>query len=110
MWAMLQSEKPEDLVIGTGESASVRDFLILAFKHVGLDWQDHVVVDPAYFRPTEVDHLRADVAKARQAIGWEPSVDLPGLVRLMIEADMKLAREERLLADAGHFHPMSRLS
>jgi GDPmannose 4,6-dehydratase len=88
MWRMLQQEKPDDYVIATGETHSVREFLEEAFSHVGLDWQKHVVVDPRYFRPAEVDVLQGDAGKARKALGWRPTVGFKELVRSMVEADM----------------------
>ncbi len=88
MWLMLQQPKPDDYVIATGETHSVREFLQEAFSHVGLDWQKHVVVDPKYFRPAEVDLLLGDSTKARQALGWKPKVDFKRLVRLMVDGDM----------------------
>ena len=96
MWLMLQQDKPEDYVIGTGESHSVREFLELAFAHAGLDWREHVTIDPRYFRPAEVDHLCADVSKARKHLRWEPSVEFRGLVRIMVDSDV--AELERKLA------------
>jgi GDPmannose 4,6-dehydratase len=96
MWAMLQQDAPDDYVIGTGESHSVREFTQLAFEHVGLDWRDHVEVDPRYFRPAEVDNLCADSSKARRVLGWEPQVTFRELVRMMVDADM--AQIQRQLA------------
>jgi GDP-mannose 4,6-dehydratase len=95
MWLMLQQDNPDDYVIGTGESHSVREFVELAFAHAGLDWKEYVVIDPRYFRPAEVDHLRADATKARHILGWEPEVTFDQLVRIMVEAD--LAEVERQL-------------
>jgi GDPmannose 4,6-dehydratase len=89
MWRMLQQDKPDDYVVATGETHSVREFLEEAFSHVGLHWQDHVKVDPKYFRPAEVDLLLGDPAKARTALGWKPSVSFKELVRLMVDADME---------------------
>jgi len=89
MWQMLQRERPEDFVIGTGETHSVREFVELAFQHVGLDYHDHVVQDPRFLRPSEVDLLRSDSAKARKELGWAPQTDFKGLVELMVEADLK---------------------
>lgn len=89
MWLMLQQEKPEDYVIGTGEAHTVREFLEEAFGYVGLDWQRYVKVDTRYFRPTEVEHLLADASKARQKLGWEPKVTFKELVRIMVDADME---------------------
>lgn len=88
MWLMLQQEKPNDFVIGTGEAHSVREFVELAFATAGLDWQKYVEIDPRYFRPAEVDYLCADASKARKALDWEPAVTFTELVRIMVEADM----------------------
>ena len=76
-------------MVATGETHSVREFLEEAFSYAGLDWQEHVVVDPKYFRPAEVDILLGDPAKARQALGWKPRVGFKELVRLMVDADME---------------------
>jgi GDPmannose 4,6-dehydratase len=89
MWLMLQQEKPDDYVVATGETHSVREFLEEAFSHVGLDWQKHVVVDPKYFRPAEVDLLLGDPAKAKKALGWSPRCGFKELVRLMVDSDME---------------------
>ena len=88
MWDMLQRDQPDDYVIGTGESHSVREFVEAAFAHLGLDWREHVVIDPQYFRPAEVDDLRADVTKARTILGWQPRVTFAELVRMMVDADL----------------------
>jgi GDPmannose 4,6-dehydratase len=88
MWLMLQQDKPNDYVIGTGESHSVEEFTELAFCHVGLDWREFVHIDPLYYRPTEVDHLLADASKARKELQWKPRVDLTELVRLMVAAEL----------------------
>jgi GDPmannose 4,6-dehydratase len=88
MWLMLQQDKPGDYVIGTGESYSVRKFVEEAFSYVGLDWQEHVRIDPSYFRPTEVEALIADASKAKRKLGWEPKVTFKELVRIMVDADM----------------------
>jgi GDPmannose 4,6-dehydratase len=89
MWRMLQRPDPTDYVIGTGKTHSVRQLLELAFAHVGLDWQSHVVADPAFTRPAEVDVLQADAGKAKAELGWSPTVDFPGLVKLMVAADLE---------------------
>ena len=94
MWMMLQQNEPEDYVIATGESHSVREFVELAFKHVKLDWRKYVVVDKELYRPAEVNHLRGDPAKARKKLGWKPEVDLKELVALMVEADIERVRNE----------------
>ena len=88
MWRMLQQDQADDYVIATGSTHSVREFCEEAFGHAGLDWRKHVVVDPKYFRPAEVDLLLGDPTRARSALGWAPKVDFQGLVRLMVEADL----------------------
>jgi GDPmannose 4,6-dehydratase len=89
MWLMLQLDAPEDFVIGTGEAHTVREFVELAFAQAGLDWREHVEVDPRYLRPAEVDYLCADASKARRVLGWEPTLTFEELVRMMVEADLK---------------------
>ncbi len=89
MWLMLQQDTPEDFVIATGLSHSVKDFLQLAFAHAGLNWENHVVVDPLLFRPAEVDHLLGDASKAARMLGWKPEVDFERLVRMMVDADLE---------------------
>ena len=91
MWLMLQQEKADDYVIGTGETHSVEEFLKEAFDYAGLDWKEHTKIDPKYFRPTEVDELVADASKARKELGWEPKIAFKELVRIMIDADMEAA-------------------
>ncbi|OGU02751.1 MAG: GDP-mannose 4,6-dehydratase [Gemmatimonadetes bacterium RBG_16_66_8] len=88
MWRMLQQPTPEDYVIGTGESHTVRELCEVAFAHVGLDWQKYVKLDPALVRPAEVDVLLADPGKARRQLGWHPTVGFADLVRMMMDADM----------------------
>jgi GDPmannose 4,6-dehydratase len=88
MWMMLQQDEPQDFVVGTGESHSCREFIDIAFAHVGLDPDRYLQLDPTLLRPAEVDHLVADASKARQVLGWEPSVSFPDLVRLMVDADV----------------------
>jgi GDPmannose 4,6-dehydratase len=102
MWLMLQQERPDDYVIATGESHSVRELAEVAFAYVGLDWKDHVRVDPRYFRPSEVDHLHGDATKARAQLGWSPRVGFPELVKMMVDHDLELARQEKTLRAAGH--------
>jgi GDPmannose 4,6-dehydratase len=89
MHLMLQQEQPDDYVIGTGQSHSVREFAELAFAHAGLDWRDHVELSPSLLRPAEVDLLEADATKARTELGWTPEVDFHGLVRMMVDADLE---------------------
>jgi GDPmannose 4,6-dehydratase len=91
MWRMLQHDRPDDFVIATGEMHSVEEFVETAFRHVGLDWHDHVEIDPRYFRPTEVDELRGDASKARTELDWRAAVTFEALVRLMLQADLKEA-------------------
>ncbi|MGZ3454769.1 MAG: GDP-mannose 4,6-dehydratase [Polyangiales bacterium] len=88
MWMMLQREKPDDYVVATGETHSVREFLDEAFGYVNLNWKDFVVVDPKYFRPAEVDVLLGDPAKATRDLGWKPKVSFKELVRLMVDSDL----------------------
>jgi GDPmannose 4,6-dehydratase len=88
MWMMLQAEEPEDYVIATGESHSVREFAERAFAHVGLNWEDHVVVDPEFLRPAEVDRLVGDFSKAKEKLGWSPQVSFDELVSMMVDADL----------------------
>jgi GDPmannose 4,6-dehydratase len=89
MWLMLQQEKPDDYVVATGETYSVREFLQEAFSHVGLNWQDYVKVDPKYFRPAEVDLLLGDPSKAKKQLGWAPRVNFKQLVHMMVDADLE---------------------
>jgi len=92
MWMMMQQAEPDDYVLATGETHSVREFLDLAFDHAGLDWKKHVEIDPRYFRPAEVDLLLGDSTKARKKLGWQPRVSFPELVRMMVDADLELIR------------------
>ncbi len=89
VWLMLQQDEPDDYVIATGETNSVRDFLGEAFGYVDLDWQKYVEIDPRYYRPTEVDVLLGDASKARQKLGWRPKVKFRDLVRMMVDADLQ---------------------
>jgi GDPmannose 4,6-dehydratase len=99
MWLMLQQEQADDYVIGTGETHSVEEFVAIAFDHVGLDWRKHVVVDPQFYRPAEVDLLLADPGKAKRQLHWEPQVSFPQLVRMMVDNDLAtLRRQEGLPA------------
>lgn len=95
MWLMLQQDAPDDYVIATGETHSVRDFLEEAFAYAGLDWQAHVEIDPKYYRPAEVDLLIGDAGKAKSKMGWEPKTTFRDLVRLMVDADLKLLESSR---------------
>jgi GDPmannose 4,6-dehydratase len=102
MWMMLQQPQPDDYVIATGESHSVRQFLDVAGERCGLDWKKHVEADPRYLRPTEVLALRGDSTKARTRLGWKPKVTFEELVAMMVDHDLELARQERTLSEAGH--------
>lgn len=90
MWKMLQLEKADDFVIGTGESHTVREFLQEAFSYAGMNYEDYVEIDPRYFRPTEVDYLLSDPSKAEKQLGWKPKVKFHELVRIMVDADLEL--------------------
>jgi GDPmannose 4,6-dehydratase len=94
MWLMLQQETADDYVVATGETHSVREFCELAFGHVGLDYKDYVVQDERFMRPAEVDLLIGDPSKARAALGWEPKTSFPDLVRMMVDADIQLLKEQ----------------
>lgn len=91
MWKMMQQEKPDDFVIGTGESHSIREFLEEAFGYLNMDWKQYVQIDPQYYRPTEVDVLLADTSKARRILEWEPRVTFRDLVKIMVDADLEIS-------------------
>jgi GDPmannose 4,6-dehydratase len=101
MWLMLQQDDPDDFVIATGETHTIRDFLDIAFGVLDLDWHDHVEIDPRLYRPTEVNLLWGDASKARDTLGWQPRTTLTELARMMIAADLELARTEKLLVAAA---------
>jgi GDPmannose 4,6-dehydratase len=92
MWLMLQRDEPDDFVVATGETHSVRELCEIAFSHAGLDWQEHVVVDERFLRPAEVDLLVGDATKAHEVLRWEQTVDFPRLVAMMVDADVDLLR------------------
>jgi GDPmannose 4,6-dehydratase len=96
MWKMLQNDKPEDLVIGTGDAHSVREFIEEAFSYVGLNWEKYVEIDPRYFRPTEPETLIADATKARKKLSWNPKSKFKDLIKIMIDADMREAGLEAI--------------
>ena len=98
MWLMLQQDEPDDYVVAMGVKHSVRELIELAFQHVGLDWREHVVIDPSLIRPAEVNTLRGDATKARTRLGWQPTVSFPELVRMMVDVDLERVRRE--IADA----------
>jgi GDPmannose 4,6-dehydratase len=95
MWLMLQQDEPDDYVVATGIAHSVQDVVELAFGHAGLDWKQHVHLDPALVRPAEVDHLIGDATKARTKLGWASTVDFNGLVQMMVDADLECLRAGR---------------
>lgn len=94
MWLMMAADEPDDYVIATGETHSVREFLEKTFGYLDIDWKEHVETDPRYFRPAEVDILLGDASKARRNLGWEPKVSFDELVKLMVDHDLKLAERE----------------
>ena len=100
MWLMLQQDEPDDYVVATGVSHSVRELVEFACEHVGLDWKACVRQDPKLLRPAEVDHLIGDRSKARQKLGWAPDVDFPALVKMMVDADMRRLSGTRSPANA----------
>jgi GDPmannose 4,6-dehydratase len=102
MWMMLQADEPDDYVVATGETHSVREFLELAFSHAGIDWESHVEIDSRYFRPSEVDVLLGDPSKARAQLGWEPKVGFEELVRIMVDADVT-ALEDQMAGKVTRF-------
>jgi GDPmannose 4,6-dehydratase len=105
MWLMLQQDKPEDYVIATGKSHSVKELVELAFGEVGLDWKKHVELDKRYLRPTEVDALQGDASKAAKQLGWRARMGFKELIALMVKSDLDLARREKTLKQAGYDGP-----
>jgi len=102
MWLILQQDRPDDYVIATGETHSVREFVERVFAKLDLDYQKYVAIDPRYFRPTEVDVLLGDAAKARKVLGWQPRVSFEELIDMMVAADLEIAKKEKTLVDAGY--------
>jgi GDPmannose 4,6-dehydratase len=102
MWLMLQQDKPDDYVVATGETHAVSEFLTEVFGRLDLDWKQYVEQDPRYFRPAEVDLLLGDPTRARKQLGWTPTVTFKALAKMMTEADLELAKREKVLADAGY--------
>ena len=102
MWLMLQQDEPDDYVVATGETHTVREFCERAFIRVGLNYEDYVQIDPRYYRPAEVDLLLGDPTKAKTKLGWTPRVTFGALVDMMVDADLELAKREKTLKDAGH--------
>jgi len=101
MWLMLQQDDPDDYVVATGETHSVREFTEKVFQKLGLDWRNHVEIDPRYYRPTEVDVLLGDASKARKKLGWTPKVGFEALIDMMVATDLEQAQKEKTLKDAG---------
>jgi GDPmannose 4,6-dehydratase len=99
MWLMMQAEKSDDYVIATGETHSVKEFVQEVFSYLDMDWKEYVKIDPWYYRPSEVDLLQGDSAKARKELGWEPKVGFHELVRLMVDHDLGIAKEEKQILD-----------
>jgi GDPmannose 4,6-dehydratase len=95
MWLMLQQDKPDDYVIATNETHSVKEFLKLSFDYAGLNWKKHVEIDPRYFRPAEVDLLIGDYSKAKRKLGWKPKTRFAELAKLMVDADIELLRRHQ---------------
>jgi len=107
---MLQQDEPDDFVIATGETHSVREFLEKVFQKLDLDIEKYVEIDSRYFRPTEVDVLLGDAAKARKKLGWTPKVSFEQLVDMMVASDLDIAKKEKTLADAGYESVGTRMS
>ena len=101
MWLMMQHEHPDDWVLATGQSHSVREFLRLAFKSVDMNWEEHVETSSMYERPNEVNHLLGDSTKAQNLLGWKPKTSFEDLVKMMVESDMKIAQREKVLLEKG---------
>jgi GDPmannose 4,6-dehydratase len=101
MWLMLQQDKPDDYVVGTGETHTVQEFVELAFDRVGLDWKKYVVIDPKFMRPAEVDLLLSDPSRAKKELGWELKVSFEQLVHMMVDSDLALARQQKMLRGAA---------
>ena len=99
MWLMLQQEKPDDYVVATGESHSVKEFVAEVFSYLDLDWRKYVEIDPRYFRPSEVDYLKGDASKAKKVLKWKAKVTFKELARMMTDADMKIAEQEKIIKD-----------
>ncbi len=99
MWLMMQADKGDDYVIATGETHSVKEFVEETFSYLDMDWQEYVKIDPWYYRPSEVDFLQGDATKARKELGWEPKVTFKELVKLMVDHDLNLAKEEKQIRD-----------
>lgn len=102
MWLMLQQPEPDDYVVATGESYSVREFVERVFGRLELDWRKHVEIDPRYFRPAEVEYLKGNPSKAKAKLGWKPKIGIDELAKRMVDHDLELAKQEKTLLEAGH--------
>lgn len=102
MWLIMQADRPDDFVVATGKSYTVLEFVERTFQQLELDWEQHVTVDPYYYRPAEVDELRGDASKAHEVLGWRPTCDLDGLIDRMVASDYRLAERELALRQGGH--------
>ena len=100
MWLMLQQDKPDDYVLATGETHSVREFVESAFGYVGLDWKKYVKIDKQFYRPAEVHLLRGDYSKAKKKLGWRPKVKFEELVRMMVDTDLERLKHTRFNPDS----------
>ena len=105
MWMMMQQEKPSDWVLATGETHSVKEFAKIAFEHVDLNWENFVVTSEKYFRPNEVNFLLGDYSKANKELGWKPKTNFKSLVEMMVESDLELAKQEKVLIDQNLIEP-----
>jgi GDPmannose 4,6-dehydratase len=110
MWMIMNADEPDDYVVATGETHSVREFLEKTFGYLDLDWEKYVEIDPRYFRPAEVDLLLGDASKAREKLGWEPKVSFDQLVKLMTDHDLKLAQQEAATRELKHNSPVQKAS
>lgn len=102
MWRIFQHDEADDFVVATGESYSVREFVERVFSGLNLDWEEHVLIDPRYYRPTEVEYLHGDPSKVKRVLGWEPKVTFSELVQRMVKHNLDLAKQEKTLVEAGH--------
>jgi GDPmannose 4,6-dehydratase len=107
MWRMVQQDQPDDYVVSTGKMISVREFCRLSFEHVGLNPEEHIEIDPRYFRPAEVEQLLGDCTKAKEKLDWQPTTSVEQLAAMMVDHDLEMASREKTLRDAGHQLPAS---
>jgi GDPmannose 4,6-dehydratase len=98
MWLMLQNDQPKDYVIGTNTTHTVRDVCKVAFKHIGLNWKDHVVTDKRFYRPTEITEIKGDYSLAKKELGWEPKTSFEDLIKMMVDADLKRFENQQYLS------------